>query len=126
MRPIATPRGVLGKAIHYAIEQWPAMMRYVENGGLAIDNNIAEREINHFVIGRKNWLFADTPDGAMTNATMYSLVQTAKANGLDPSVYLRHVFATLPNLKTAEEVKQLLPWNLKLVEVTLSAIKLAA
>lgn len=124
--PRVAPRGLLGIAIHYAIEQWPAMMRYVDDGDLAIDNNISEREIKQVVIGRKNWLFADTPDGAYTNATMYSLVQTAKANGLDPSVYLRHVFATLPNLKTADEVKQLLPWNMQIAEIGMPEIQLAA
>ena len=113
MKPKVVPKSLLGKAIHYAVEQWPTMLRYVDDGDLAIDNNIAEREIKQVVIGRKNWLFADMPEGAYTNAVMYSLVLTARANGLDPAVYLRHVFASLPNLKTAEEVGQLLPWNVK-------------
>lgn len=126
MRPQVVPKGALGKAIHYAIEQWPAMLRYIDDGELAIDNNIAEREIKQVVIGRKNWLFADTPDGALANATMYSLVQTAKANGLDPYAYLRHVFATLPNLKTSDEVKQLLPWNVQFPKMATSNNQLAA
>lgn len=116
MKPEVAPKGALGKAIHYAIEQWPAMLRYVDDGKLAIDNNIAEREIKQLVIGRKNWLFADTPDGAIANATLYSLVQTAKANGLEPYAYLRQVFAALPNMTTSDEVKQLLPWNICLAE----------
>jgi transposase len=114
MRPIVTPRTALGKAVIYAVEQWPTMLRYIDDGDLDIDNNISEREIKQVVIGRKNWLFSDSVDGASTNAAMYSLVQTAKANGLDPSAYLRHLFATLPNLKTGEDIKHLLPWNVKL------------
>lgn len=126
MRPKVTPKSILGKAIHYAIEQWPAMLRYADDGDLAIDNNIAEREIKQVVIGRKNWLFADTPDGAFTNATMYSLVQTAKANGLNPYDYLKHVFAELPNMKTSEEVVLLLPWNIQMENESPSEAKLAA
>lgn len=106
------PKSALGKAISYARDQWSAVSRYVEDGALAIDNNISEREIKLVVIGRKNWMFADSMDGMRANATMYSLVATARANGLNPYDYLRHVFATLPYLKTAAEVESLLPWNL--------------
>lgn len=110
--PTVVPQTPLGTAINYARGQWYALERYIENGRLAIDNNLAEREIRPVAIGRKNWLFADTMDGMRANALMYSLVQTAKANGLNPYEYLRHVFATLPYLKTAAEVESLLPWNL--------------
>jgi transposase len=112
MQPKVTPKGELGKAIGYALDQWAAVRRYVDDGRLAIDNNIAEREIKAVVIGRKNWLFADSVDGAHTNAVMYSLVQTAKANGLDPFDYLRYVIETLPKLRTAAEIHVLLPWNM--------------
>lgn len=105
------PKSLLGKAISYALDQWYAVCRYVEDGRLAIDNNISEREIKAFVIGRKNWLFADSVDGAYANAVMYSLVQTAKANGMDPYQYLRHVFERMPYLQTSKEVESLLPWN---------------
>lgn len=110
--PTVAPKTALGKAMGYALEQWQAVTRYVEDGRLAIDNNISEREIKQVVIGRKNWLFADSMEGMRANATMYSLVQTAKANGLNPFDYLRHVFATLPLLRTAAEVESLLPWNM--------------
>ncbi|MYM82880.1 hypothetical protein GTP44_13040 [Duganella sp. FT50W] len=70
------------------------------------------RQVRPVATGRKNWLFADTVDGMRANALMYSLVQTAKANDLNPHDYLRHVFMTLPYLKTAAEVESLLPWNL--------------
>ena len=118
------PRNVLGKAISYAIGQWDYVQRYVDDGRLAIDNNIAEREIKAFVIGRKNWLFADSVDGGYANAVMYSLVQTAKANGLDPYKYLYHIFERMPYLRNAEEVKSLLPWNVAFSEA--ETIKLAA
>lgn len=112
MYPKVSDKTGLGKAVRYALGEWDALVRYVEDGQLSIDNNIAERDIKSVVIGRKNWLFADSVDGAHTNAVMYSLVLTAKANGIDPFKYLRYVIATLPTLKTAAEMHQLLPWNM--------------
>lgn len=106
------PKTALGKAIRYALDQWPAVARYVEDGRIAIDNNIAERDIRSFAIGRKNWLFADSVAGAHANAIMYSLVETAKANGLNPFSYLTYVIETMPTLQTADEVQSLLPWNM--------------
>lgn len=117
-------RGALGKAIGYAIGQWNYVSHYIDDGRLAIDNNIAEREIKAFVIGRKNWLFAVSVDGAHTSAVMYSLVQTAKANGLDPYKYLYHVFERMPYMRNAKEVESLLPWNVRLSEA--ESVKLAA
>lgn len=117
MQSKVTPGGALGKAVGYALDQWPAVSRYVDDGRLAIDNNIAEREIKAVVIGRKNWLFADGVDGAHTNAVMYSLVQTAKANGIDPFDYLKYVIETMPKLQTAADMQVLLPWNIPTVDV---------
>lgn len=105
-----TPKSPLGKAVSYAFEQWYAVSRYVDDGRLAIDNNIAERAIKSFVIGRKNWLFADSADGAYASAVMYSLVNTAKANGIDPYRYLYYLFGKLPYAKTTEDVRALMPW----------------
>lgn len=110
MHPEVLPRSLLGKAINYALAQWHAVSRYVEDGRLAIDNNISEREIKSLVIGRKNWLFADSVDGAYSNAVMYSLVNTAKANGLDPYKYLYHLFEKMPYATTIDDVRKLLPW----------------
>lgn len=124
MKPKVTPSSGLGKAIGYALSQWDFMLRYVEDGELSIDNNIAEREIKAVVIGRKNWLFADTPDGMRANAVMYSLVQTAKANGIDPFVYLRYVIDKMPTLKSSKDVECLLPWNMPAAD--LEERKLAA
>jgi hypothetical protein len=119
-----TPKSLLGKAIGYARSQWSYVSRYVDDGRLAIDNNIAEREIKAFVIGRKNWLFADSTDGAEANAVMYSLVQTAVANGLEPYKYLRHVFERLPYMKNSKDVESLLPWNVQFEET--DSLKIAA
>ncbi len=78
----------LGKAIKYTVGQWPKLIRYVEDGHLSIDNNRAERAVKSMVIGRKNWLFADTPKGADASAMLYSIIETAKANGLIMYDYL--------------------------------------
>lgn len=112
MNPKVLPRSLLGKAINYALAQWHAVSRYVEDGRLAIDNNISEREIKSLVIGRKNWLFADSVDGAYSNAVMYSLVNSAKANGLDPHKYLYHLFEKMPYATTIDEIGKLLPWSI--------------
>ncbi|MDB5772232.1 MAG: transposase [Burkholderia sp.] len=108
------PKSLLGKAFGYALAQWDRVMVYLDDGRLSIDNNIAERAIKDLVLGRKAWLFADRPEGAHTIAAMHSLVQTAVANGLDPYRYLEHVFETMPQLSTSQELEQLLPWNVVL------------
>ena len=76
-----------------------------------VDNNLTENAIRPFVIGRKAWLFADTPAGTDASARLYSLIETAKANGVEPYAYLRHVFKMLPAAKTVEDIEALLPWN---------------
>ncbi|WP_339444751.1 IS66 family transposase, partial [Pseudomonas hunanensis] len=91
-----TPQSVLGKAVHYLANNWSRLERYVEAGHLPIDNNLAERAIKPFVIGRKAWLFSDTPKGATASAQIYSLVETAKVNGQEPYTWLRHVLERLP------------------------------
>jgi len=106
------PKTLLGKAVHYLDHQWPHLVRYLEDGRWPIDNNPAENAIRPFVIGRKNWLFSATPKGADASANLYSLIETAKANGLEPSVYLATVFTELPQADTLEAIEALLPWNL--------------
>ncbi len=76
------PKSAIGKAIGYSLRQWPKLIRYIDYGDLNIDNNRAERAIKPFVIGRKNWMFANTANRAIAHATLYSLIETAKANGL--------------------------------------------
>ena len=94
----AAPKSALGKALHYLKEQWPYLLRYLEDGRLELSNNRAERSIKPFVIGRKNFLFANTPLGAQASAVIYSLIETAKEAKLDPFRYLTWVLKTAPTL----------------------------
>lgn len=105
------PKGLLGRAVSYTLKQWPRLTGYIEDGVSTIDNNMAENSIRPFVVGRKNWLFAGTPDGARASALLYSLIETAKANKVEPYAYLRHIFERLPLLTSQDEYEQLLPWN---------------
>jgi transposase len=106
------PKGLLGKAITYAINQWDRLEGYLRDGRISMDNNAAENSIRPFVVGRKNWLFAGTAEGAAASAVLYSLVETAKANGLEPYSYFRHIFDRLPKAQTLADLEALLPWNL--------------
>ena len=104
------PQSLLGKAIHYALGQWERLVRYVEDGILTPDNNRVENVIRPFVTGRKNWLFADTPRGAHASAALYSLIETAKANKIEPYWYLRYLFEKLPLVGSdPKDLKTLLP-----------------
>ena len=91
-------------------------MRVIDDGRLALDTNAVERSIRPFVIGRRNWLFADTPKGATASANLYSLVESAKANGIEPWRYLETVFERLPRAKTEEDLDALLPWRIELTD----------
>lgn len=90
------PRGLLGKAISYCLNQWDRLEGYLKDGRLSMDNNAAENAIRPFVVGRKNWLFSGTPEGAEASALFYSLIETARTNGLEPYSYLRYIFEKLP------------------------------
>lgn len=111
MLPYVTTQNALGKAVTYLANNWNKLERYVEEGYLPIDNNPAERAIRPFMIGRKNWLFSDTPNGATASARLYSLVETAKANGQEPYAWLRHTLERLPQAVSVEDYEALLPWN---------------
>ena len=106
------PGSLLGKALHYLSAQWPKLVRYVENGAWPIDNNLCENAIRPFVIGRRNWLFADTVAGANASANLYSLIETCKANRIDPYAYLVSLFRKLPAAQSADDFEAMLPWNL--------------
>lgn len=106
------PKMKIGEAIQYCLNQWPKLIRYIENGQLNIDNNRAERAIKPFVIGRKNWMFANTKNGAHASAVLYSLCETAKANGLVPFDYLKYLLEQMATQPT--DLDYLLPWNVAL------------
>lgn len=110
-QPHIASKTALGDAVNYLAKNWNRLVRYIEAGHLPIDNNRAENAIRPFVIGRKNWLFSDTPKGATASAQIYSLVETAKANGQEPYAYLRHILERLPQVNGLESYEALLPWN---------------
>jgi transposase len=107
--PLTPPGGLLGKAIGYTLNQWSRLIVYLQDGRLRPDNNLVENAIRPFVVGRKNWLFSGHPRGAEASAFLYSLIETAKANGLKPYAYLRYLFDQLPLAKTEEDYRSLLP-----------------
>jgi transposase len=102
--------GKLGEALAYLTRQWPKLARYVEDGRLEIDTNLAENAIRPFARGRRAWLFADTVSGAKASAAFFSLVETAKANGLEPYAYLCRLFERLPQAKNVADYEALLPF----------------
>jgi transposase len=112
LHPRVNPTSKLGQALRYLLNHWPGLVRYCDEGRFDIDNNIAEGAIRPFCVGRRNWLFADSQAGAHASANLYSLVQTAKANGLDPYAYLKHLFTELPKAQTVEHIEALLPYRI--------------
>jgi transposase len=110
-----SPQSLTGKALNYTQAQWPRLIRTLDDGRIEVDNNHCENAIRPFVLGRNAWLFADTPAGATASARLYSLIETAKANGLEPYAYLSQVFEKLPAAVVAEDedvITRLLPWNI--------------
>lgn len=108
------PKSLTGEAIIYSQNQWEKLTAFLKDGRLEIDNNRSERSIKPFVIGRKNWLFANTPRGAKASATIYSVIETAKENGLDPFRYLSYLFEQLPQLPDVHDPQALaafMPWS---------------
>ncbi len=97
------PKSALGRALHYLLEQWLYLIRYLEDVQLELSNNRAERSIKPFVMGRKNWLFANTPGGAQSSSVICSLIETAKENGLDPYRYLLWVLRNAPAMSQTDE-----------------------
>ena len=103
----------LEEAVRYSLNQKQCLMAYLDHGEVPISNNLAENAIRPFTLGRKNWLFCDTPKGAEASAIVYSLVESAKANGVEPFAYLQHVLVQLPYLgktHSHEELETLMPW----------------
>lgn len=108
----APPTTAVGKALIYLNNEWDKLIHYLDDGRLEIDNNGAENVIRPFVIGRKNWLFSASVKGVKASANLYSLIETVKANQLEPYAYLRYLFAELPKAVTVEDVERLLPGNI--------------
>jgi len=109
--PKVLPKGKLGKAISYTLNQWDYLIRYAENGCAPIDNNLLERDIRPFCTGRNSWLFSDTTAGAKASAVVYSLVLTCRTCGVEPYAWLRHVLTELPQRNDKADITDLLPFN---------------
>jgi len=103
------PKSPMGKAVNYALNEWNYLIVYLEDGKLNISNILIENKIRPFAIGRKNWLFSASVEGAKASAMFYSLIETAKANGLNVFEYFNTMLDQLPNAKTLEDYEKLLP-----------------
>ena len=106
---IVVPKSKAGEAINYTLDEWNKLIRYLDHHLLTPDNNSVENAIRPFVLGRKNWLFSNTPRGAESSAILYSLIESAKANRLDPYKYLRYLFDRLPAAKSKDQLRALIP-----------------
>jgi len=106
------PASLMGTAINYTLKQWGKMTAYLNSCHLTPDNNAAENAIRPFVIGRKNWMIAGSPEGAKGSCAIYSLIETAKQNDYVPAHYLKALFETAPYASSAEDWEKLLPWNI--------------
>lgn len=114
IQPDMPQKSALGGAVAYALNHEKGLCAYLHHGEAALSNNICERAIRPFTIGRKNWLFSNSPKGAKASAAFYSIIETSKANGLDPYKYLKLLFETMPNLSILlhpERLDTVLPWN---------------
>ncbi|HSG70245.1 MAG TPA: IS66 family transposase, partial [Planctomycetaceae bacterium] len=110
--PAIRPQSETGKAIAYTLNQWERLRIFLNDGNVPIDNNGVENKIRPFVIGRKNWLFAGSPNGAHASAAIYTLIENAKANGIEPYRYLRYLFENLAHARSEQEIRELLPQSL--------------
>ena len=111
LEPLVLPESLLGKAISYTINQWKYLSRYVVDGRVPVDNNLLERDVRPFAVGRRAWLFCDSVAGAKASATIYSLVLTCRACNVEPYAYLRHVLTELPQRAPDADISDLLPFN---------------
>jgi hypothetical protein len=116
----ALPKSPIGVAIHYVLANWPALVRYTDDGDLSIDNNAAERAMRPVALGRKNWVFAGSDNGGRTAAVLYSMVATCRRHGLDPFAYLKDVIARLSD-HPANRIDELLPDQCKLARLPAAA-----
>lgn len=110
-KPKTSSKTLIGKAIRYALNHWPSLILYLEDGRLEIDNNRSERMMKAFAIGRKNWLFYDQVSGAEAGAIYYSLIETCKHHGIDPYLWMRYALKMTPQVTMPKELESLLPYN---------------
>jgi transposase len=103
-------KSAIGKALAYALNHWQALIRFVDDGRICMSNNAAERALRPVAVGRKNWTFAGSNRGGERAAAIYTLIETAKLNGVDPQAWLADVLARLPD-HPAKRITDLLPWN---------------
>jgi transposase len=109
------PKGMLDKAVGYTLNQWDSLIYYLEDGSVNIDNNAAERQIRPCAIGRKNWMFMGSPDGAKAGAALYSLIETAKLNDVNPEGYLKFLLEHYIDPEADEKfLEKLMPWHAKI------------
>jgi transposase len=104
--------GKFGDAVQYTLGQWDKLVRFLDHADLTPDNNKAENAIRPFVLGRKNWLFSGNDTGATASSQIYSLIETAKSNKIEPYQYLNFVLNNLPTVIKSENWDSLLPWNM--------------
>lgn len=107
------PKSALGGAIAYSLNHWQGLNAYLLDGRIRIDNNDSERTIKPFAVGRKNWMFCVTTNGAKASANIYSIIQTCKANQINTYAYLRYVLQNIMTAKTEAELRALLPYNVE-------------
>ena len=112
-KELIPPKTLVGQALNYAFDELPLLIKsYSEHAEIRLDNNKVENAIRPFAVGRKNWLFSKSVEGAHASQVIYSLVETAKLNGIEPYQYLNYIFKKLPSCLTVEDYEQLLPFNL--------------
>lgn len=111
-QPNIPPKSLLGQAVSYTLNQWPKIVNYLKDPRLDISNNLSERAIKPFVIGRKGWLFANSVDGANAAATIFSIIETCKHHKVEPYNYLRYVLNLLPQCRTMDDYEKLLPYKI--------------
>jgi hypothetical protein len=121
LMPATPAKSALGQAFSYTLNQWTKLERFLEHPEMPADNNYTEQQIKQYAIGRKAWLFAYDKVGAQASANLYSLVMTARANGVEPFAYLKDLFERLPVATTVAEIEALLPWNTKHADYSSSA-----
>jgi transposase len=105
------PETLLGKAVAYTLRQWPKLIRYLDHPAIGPDTNAVENAIRPFVVGRKQWLFSGSPRGATASATLFSIIETARANGKESYWYLRKLFDELPAARTDADIQRLAPFR---------------